>query len=164
MYYQWAYQMTLLLIMMSNQLNTYMLVDLSLSMYYHTMYMLSSPPQSMGFYVLGRQLDEILASLATSNSVRYDIFVTCLCISVIIIYFCWKWTTTTTNNTTTNTTTSLSNLTRDCTQNCSNKGKISVKIRKWFFISCDVSCISGDLCNLFLKFFEVKRTAFNKNE
>ena len=50
--------------------------------------MLGSPPQSMDFHVLGRQLDELLTSLPAPNSVHYDIFVTCFvfywlsCISV----------------------------------------------------------------------------------
>ena len=39
-------------------------------LYQHNMHMLSSPSQSMGFHVLGRQPKEILASLATSNSVH----------------------------------------------------------------------------------------------
>ena len=36
------------------------------------MYMLSRPSRSMEFHVLGRQPDELLASLATINSIHYD--------------------------------------------------------------------------------------------
>ena len=38
------------------------------------MYMFSRPSRSMGFHALGRQPDELLASLATSNSVHHDMY------------------------------------------------------------------------------------------
>ena len=44
----------------------------------------------MGFHVLGRQLDELLASLATSNSVHQDLLL-CIYVSFIIMYLCWKY-------------------------------------------------------------------------
>ena len=42
-----------------------------------------------GFHVLGRQLDELLASLATSNSVHHDLLL-CIYVSFIIMHLCWK--------------------------------------------------------------------------
>ena len=42
------------------------------------MYILSNPSQSMGFHVLGRQPNELLVSLATSNSIHYYLLVTLL--------------------------------------------------------------------------------------
>ena len=42
-----------------------------------------------GFHVLGRQLDELLASLATSNNVHHDLLL-CIYVSFIIMYLCWK--------------------------------------------------------------------------
>ena len=53
------------------------------------MYMFSRPSRSMGFHVLGRQSDELLASLATSNSVHYDLLL-CIYVSFIIMYLCCK--------------------------------------------------------------------------
>ena len=53
------------------------------------MYMFSRPSLSMGFHVLGRQPDELLTSLATSNSVHHDLFLG-IYVSFIIMYLCWK--------------------------------------------------------------------------
>ena len=48
------------------------------------------PSQTMVFHVSVRQPDEVLASMATSNNVHYDLVVTCWCISLIVTFLGWK--------------------------------------------------------------------------
>ena len=68
----------------------------------------------MGFHVLCRQPDEVLASLATYNSVHYYLLVTFSCVSLIIAFISGGHMPTTTTNdtptiTTTTTTTTITN-------------------------------------------------------